>query len=281
MQLLQQRDFSQFFSDTFKFIKENGKHFFTNYFIINGIFLILQFVKNYYTGQLVVFPALVEFLYLVLILVFSVVNYTFVSIYMILYNERGTNFNYMDIIAYYKENAGKIAIFILMSIIIAIPAGIVFYIVLLLSLITIVGPFLVYAAFVVWFSMAFYEYLFTNKGVTDCFGYAWTLLTKKFWAITGSTALLFLIIIVIFGFMMSLTGVFSSFADMNNTDPLGNIQKIQQAFFSPVTLVVTTFFTVFMVTLQITQGIIYFSQKELLENISANNEIDQIGKIEF
>lgn len=281
MELLKQRNFSEFFSDTFGFIKENGKHFFTNYFIINGVFLILQFIKNYYVGQGVVLPAVFEILYVILILVFSVINYTFVTIYMILYTKRKTNFDYKDIIQYFKEHLGRIVVFVLVSIILAIPIMIVFYIVLLLSLITIVGPFLVYAALMLWFSLAFYEYMYTNKGVTDSFGYAWTLFTKKFWATTGSTALLGLIIMIITGFAFAFSGVFSGFFEMNSSDPLGNIQKIQQAFFKPATLLISTFVTILMVTLQISQGIIYFSQKELFENISANDDIDQIGKIEF
>ena len=41
MQLYKSRDFSAFFADTFTFIKENGKHFFKHYLIINGVFLIV------------------------------------------------------------------------------------------------------------------------------------------------------------------------------------------------------------------------------------------------
>ena len=65
----------------------------------------------------------------------------------------------------------------------------------------------------------------------------------------------------------------------------------QEAFKSPAALIVMTFFSVLMVIIQVSQGIIYFSQKEQLENISAkeeinqigeeDNEIDQLGKINF
>ena len=281
MQLLQQRDFSSFFSDTFNFIKENGKHFFTNYFIINGIFLLIQLVKNYYVGQGVLLPVIFELLYVLLAILFGVLNWTFVTIYLILYNERGIDFDYKDILNYYKGNVGKIIVFILVSFIIMIPAVIVFYIALLLSLITIVGPFIVYAAFILWFSLSFYEYLYTNKGIFDCYGYGWTLLAKKFWATTGSTALLLVIILIIYMVALGFTGVFSSFIEMNTDDPLGGMKAFQRAFSAPATLIVLTFMSVLVVLLQISQGIIYFSQKELLENISTSDDIDQIGKIEF
>ena len=281
MQLLQQRNFSDFFSDTFNFIKENGKHFFTNYFIINGIFLLLQLVKNYYVGQGVLLPAIFEMLYFLLVIIFGILNWTFVTIYLILYNERSLEFDYKDILNYYQENVGKIIVFILMTIVISIPAIIVFYIALLLSFITIVGPFIIYAAFILWFSLAFYEYLYTNKGIIDCYGYSWTLFAKKFWATTGSTALMLVIILIIYGVAFSFTGIFSNFLEMNSNDPLSGIMAFQRAISAPTTLVVMTFLSILMVLLQISQGIIYFSQKELLENIATNDEIDQIGKIEF
>ena len=108
MELLQKRDFSTFFSDTFKFIEENWKHFFTNYFIINGIFLLLTLIKNYFDGIGYAFPALLETFYLLFTLFFGIINWTFVTIYMILYNSRRTDFDYMDIINSFRQNAGKI-----------------------------------------------------------------------------------------------------------------------------------------------------------------------------
>ena len=281
MQLLKQRDFSAFFSDTFKFIKENGKHFFTNYFIINGIFLIIQLVKNYYVGQGVILPAVFELLYLVFAMFFGVLNWTFVTIYLLLYNERGLDFDYKDVLAYYKENLGKIIVFLLVTILLAIPIMIVFYIALIISVITIIGPFFLYATLLLVFSLSFYEYLYTNKGIIDCYTYSFTLIFKKFWATTGSTALLFVIIALIYGVALTLTGVFSSFINMNSNDPLDSIRMFQQAFSAPATLVVLTFVSILAVLLQISQGIIYFSQKELLENISTKDSIDQIGKIGF
>jgi len=281
MQLLKQRGFSEFFSDTFSFIKENGGHFFTNYFIINGIFLIIQLVKNYYVGQGVMLPLVFEMLYALLAMLFGALNWTFVTVYLILYNERNTNFNYKDVLNYYKDNIGKIIVFVLVSIVILIPTMIVFYIAFLLSIITIVGPFIVYAAFVIWFSLAFYEYLYTNKGIIDCYTYSWKLFTKKFWSTTGSTALMLVIILIIYGLALASTGIFSSFFEMNSNDPLGNMMIFKKAFSAPSTLIVITFISVLAVLLQISQGIIYFSQKELLENISANSDIDQIGKIEY
>ena len=48
MELYKSRGFSEFFQDTFAFIKQNGKHFFREYFIINGIFLLVLAVLGYF-----------------------------------------------------------------------------------------------------------------------------------------------------------------------------------------------------------------------------------------
>lgn len=280
MQLLQQRDFSGFFSDTFRFIKENGAHFITNYFIINGIFLLIQMVKNYYTNPMDI-NFMLEIIYIIFAFIFGIVNWTFVTIYMILYSKRGLDFDYRDILNFYQENIGKILVFVLVSILLLIPIIIVFYIALFLVLITIIGPFLLYAALIIWVSLSLYEYLYTNKGILDCYIYAWKLFTKKFWATTGSTTLLYVIVFIIYGVVLTFTGVFAAFFEMNINNPEDTILKFSEAFTSPTTLVVMTLLSVLMVLVQISQGIIYFSQKEQLENISTNDDIDQIGEVEF
>ena len=280
MQLLKQRDFSAFFSDTFLFIRENGSHFFINYFTINGVFLLVTFLKSYFIGVGETLPVMIEFLYVLFAFLFGVLNWTFVTIYMIIYSERGLDFNDKDILDYYKQNIGKIIVFLLVTILLMIPIIIVFYIAMLILLITIVGPFLLYAALFIWLALAFYEYLYTDKPIFDSYGYAWKLFTKKFWATTGSTALLYFVVLIIYGVALSLTGLFSSFLEMNSTDALDLAMKLQKGFRQPAVLVVMMFFSVLLVILQVSQGIIYFSQKEQLENISAKDDIDQIGKDE-
>lgn len=283
MQLLQRRTFSEFFSDTFKFLIENGKHFFLNYFIINGVFLIISLVKSYFTGTGSVFPFFVEGLYILFIFIFSIINWSFVTIYLILYNERGLDFNYQDIIQSFKQQIGKILIFILVCILIAIPLGIVVGLVGFVLTITVVGIALLpllYAVAVLWISMAFYEYLYTNRPVFDCLGYSFKLMSKKFWSANGSVALFLVVFMIFYIFIMGMAGMFDMFIDMNSPGKtLEATQNFQQTLMSPLYLVLITIISVLGVTLQVNQGIVYFSQKELLENIQANKSIDEIGNL--
>jgi len=48
MQLYKSRGFSAFFQDTFSFIKQNGKHYFKHFFIVNGIFLLILMAIGYF-----------------------------------------------------------------------------------------------------------------------------------------------------------------------------------------------------------------------------------------
>ena len=114
MQLYKTRDFSEFFQDTFTFLKSNGKHFFKNYLIINGFFLIIMMVMMYfftkfYTsmifgGLLGNGPTMVDEymnenfgLFIILILVFilvaliaAIISFSFVPLYLKLYSEHGS-----------------------------------------------------------------------------------------------------------------------------------------------------------------------------------------------
>ena len=51
MQLYQTRDFNSFFQDTFTFLKQNGKHFFTNFFSISGALILILGLISYYVSK--------------------------------------------------------------------------------------------------------------------------------------------------------------------------------------------------------------------------------------
>lgn len=283
MQLLKIRGFSEFFTDSFQFIKINAVHFFTNYFIINGLFLIFYFGFNYYNSKAFDLPWYFVVLGAILLIFFYIINFSFVPIYMILYQEKGTQFNHNDILKYMSQNAGKILIFVLITLLMSIPIFIAFYISAILVAITIVGILflpLLFAAFFLWFQMTYYEYLYSNKNYFDCMGYGFTLFTKKFWATTASTALLYTIIMVVYFLALGFTGFFSSLLEINFTDP-ESIAGIETVFKSPVVLIIATAVMVLYALINISQGIIYFSQKELLEGIQTKLNIDDIGKNEL
>ena len=132
MQFYKKRDFGALISDTFNFVKLYGKNYFKNYFVINGLLLILMAVlvffgfKNFFSlifegiggnsasiGRYflenimqIIFTFL--FIFLVFIMI-SVVNYSYPVLYLKRLTETGNkNIAVDEIMSDMKKNIGKI-----------------------------------------------------------------------------------------------------------------------------------------------------------------------------
>ncbi|GAA4957531.1 hypothetical protein [Algibacter aquimarinus] len=309
MELYKSRGFSEFFQDTFLFLKLNGKHFFAAYFIINGIFLLLLAIVGYFFSKFyteIIFGGILNgnnggtvideyidqnlgvfviilFIFIIIALIAGVVSYAFPAIYLKLYTEKGSNnFTTKDIINTYKTNIGKLLIFVICSIIIAIPLLFVFAICGFVLMITIVGILLIpllLGAFMLFYSMTLMEYLENKKDIWSSFGYSWKLLTSKFWAAVGSVGLFYLMsyviqnIITIIPYMFGMASIFTNIENPNQED-IGNTMMIVMLF---------VFFLSFLLgailgnIVQLNQGIVFYSLKEKNENINTKSIIDQIG----
>ena len=120
MELYKSRGFSEYFQDTFLFLKQNGKHFFTSYFIVNGIFLLILAIIGYFFTKFYtefIFGGLLEgntsttildqymnenlglflimlFIFIIVALIAGIVSYAFPAIYLKLYVvKEGSKFN--------------------------------------------------------------------------------------------------------------------------------------------------------------------------------------------
>jgi len=309
MELYKSRGFSEFFQDTFAFIKQNGKHFFREYFIINGIFLLVLAVLGYFftkfysdfvfgsilnnksttlldeylNDNFVLFMAMV-FVFVIVAIIAGIVSYAFPFIYLKLYNHNsGTNFETRDILKAYKANLGKLFTFILCCFLIGIPMLILFSIGALILTVTIIGIMalpLLAGAFMLFYGMALMEYLEGEKGIWECYTYSWELLKSKFWAAVGSVGLFYLIVYIIQN-IISIIPYFFGMASMFTTVQDGPSHEDLGATMTVVMLAI--FFLTFFVSavlgnvVQLNQGIVFYSLKEDKENINTKSVIDQIG----
>lgn len=311
MQLYKSRDFSAFFQDTFSFIKQNGKHYFKHFFIINGIFLLILMVIGYFVTEFYtdfIFGGILQggnsstafddymnenfgifillaFVFISVGLVAGLISYSYSAIYLNLYSEHGgKNFETQQIIQVYKQNLGKLFIFLVCGILLGIPIMIVLGIGTFVLMITIIGLLLVpvlVGAFSLFYNMTLMEYLQHKRGIWDCFGYAWTLMTKKFWAAVGSVGLFYLMayvaqnVITIIPYMFFMGSMFTT-----TPEGISNSQEIGETF---MVVMLVVFFVTFIVgtilnnITQLNQGIVYYSLKEDNENINTKSVIDQIG----
>ena len=151
MQFYKKRDFGALISDTFNFVKLYGKNYFKNYFVINGLLIILMAVlvffgfRNFFSlifegiggnsasiGRYfienimqIIFTFL--FIFLVFILI-SVVNYSYPVLYLKRLTETGNkNITVDEIMSDVKKNIGKIFKLFLGFVFIIIPLYLAVY----------------------------------------------------------------------------------------------------------------------------------------------------------
>ncbi|MFP2996015.1 hypothetical protein ABN763_08890 [Spongiivirga sp. MCCC 1A20706] len=310
MELFKSRDFSSFFSDTFDFVKFNGKHFFKNYLIINGIFLLIlmtfayffskfyanlmtstiygggqseveNFIDNYGPTAIVLL-----FVFIIFAIIAAVVNYSFTPIYFKLYEENGgTSFTSKEVFNKLKANFGKLIIYVLVSIfLLAIPAIIATSIGVFIVAITIVGMLLIPAVIAIpmlFFHSTLMEYIRGERGIFDSIGYSFSVLGNKFMHAIGCLGILVLMYYVVqVGF--SLIQTLFTGAGIYTMTPEAQMDIADSSTIMIIILLVSYIISFVIQTfcgliLQINQSLIFYTYKEETEHINTSSVIDQIG----
>lgn len=310
MQLYKSRGFGEYFQDTFAFLKQNGTHFFKHFFIINGIFLLILIVMGYFFSKFytdVMFGGLIDGnpnviddymnqnsgLFVLLFLVFMVVglfagiiSYSFVPIYLKLYTENeGKEFTATDIIQSYKANIGKILVFLICGILVAIPVLLVTGLISFVLTITIIGMLLiplVFGGVSLYYQGTLMEYLENKKGIWESFSYSWKLIASKFWAAIGCVGIFYLMayiaqnVVILVPYFIFIVDMVTNIEPGVNPDPeeLGKSMMILMLVIFLLTFIVVTFLNLIV---QLNQGVVFYSLKEDNENINTKSDIDLIG----
>ncbi|MHA7843689.1 MAG: hypothetical protein ACX93I_10240 [Winogradskyella sp.] len=309
MQLYKSRGFGEFFQDTFSFLKQNGKHLYKNFLIINGIFILILSVLGYFFGKFyteIVFGGIANnqnaienyinenaemfilffILFVTIGLISAVISYSFVPIYLKLYAKNdGKNFNASDIINEYKANIGSIIIYLICSILVAVPVLILAGVVSFVLAITIIGFLLlplVIGAVSLFYQGTLMEYIERKKSIWASFGYSWTLMSSKFWAAIGCVGLFFLMSYIVQNIIVMIP-YFIFIVDMITNIDSGTVATSQEISKSATVMVVLIFFLSYVLGLflniivQVNQGVVFYSLKEDMENINTKSDIDLIG----
>ncbi len=308
MQLYKSRGFSEFFQDTFTFLKLYGKHFFKHYLIINGIFLIIMMVMMYfftkfYTnlifGGLSGSPTLLDdymndnmglfiliaSVFVIVALVAGVISFAFVPLYLKLFIANDDqNFGTSELVNAYKANIGNIFIFLVCGFLLGIPLAIVMGIGAFILIITIIGMLLIpvlIGAFSLFYNMTLMEYMEEKRTIWDSFGYAWTLMSSKFWPAVGSVGL-FLLMSYVIQSVLSLIPYVFGMASLFTTIESGSVNPKEVGATMTVVMLAIFFLSFFVgallsIVVQLNQGVVFYSLKEENENINTKSVIDQIG----
>lgn len=310
--LFKKRNFSDYLNDTFSFFKKDGKHFLKNYFIINGIFLLLltvfiyflskiyfeaifstigntnpdyNFIEDFFNNNLGLFIfGLIGFIALSLFL--TLLNFAYPIVYFQKYDEnKGSNFSTKEIISGLKSKAGKLLLFFIISLFVITPIiMIVFAILVLLSIIIIGIPLLILAIPFLFslMTLTLFEYLNSEDGYFSSFGKAFGYLTKQFWPIIGVTMIMYMVvqvILTIFSMIPYVIAMIVLFTATANETKTPDVET-----FSTVGIIMAVVFVIVILAnyilnnlMIVSQGMIYYSRREHNENNTSLEEIDSIG----
>lgn len=312
-QLFKKRDFSQNISDTIAFFKTFGKHYFKNYFTINGIFLLVLvvlfyfvakvymefivsvtanqgnsnvYLANYFDGNIALFSII--FVVFILLLIFlSIINLAYPILYLQFLEKTGTvTFNTNQIITALKQNSGKLITFFFGLLFIIIPLMLVVFAFNVLLCFIIIGfPlfFVTIPAVMSWISLSFHEYLIQDVGFFESLGNGFRLLKQNFWSTIGTTIAVLIIlqviqsIITMVPYVIGLVLVFANAASSDmGANPHESLSTMTVVF-SVILVFSVLLGYVFNNIIFINQGLIYYSLREEKEKNSSKSQIDLIG----
>ena len=312
IQIFKIRNFSDYFSDTISFFKASGRHFFRNYFIINGGFMMLlvamiYFVVKFYVDALTAnaginnnanvnsFETFFEqniavfivfiVIFIVLIIILSILNFAFPILYLNLYQKNnGNNFNTKQIIVELKNNVGRLFVFTLGTIFVYVPFfAIIIGVCVMLCFIIVGFPLLmvVVPALYSCISIAFYDYLSKKSSFFEAFSVGLQAVKTDFWAIIGGTFLM-IIIVQVLQTVVTLIPYFIGIAYFFfSADHLASNQNKALSFLSIIMTIVFMISTIagYIANnlLVVAQGMMYYSSREKLENHASDDLINKIG----
>ncbi|WHT39339.1 MULTISPECIES: hypothetical protein [Myroides] len=310
--LFQKRDFSALVSDTFTFLRLEGKNYFKHFLKLCGIPLFLVLIFVYLLADIGISSAVtasrasgfsdedffrtvfdnhlgVSILALigvfVVALIMGIICYTYPVFYMKNLGD-ATVTQPADQNQIGKQITGKlgaIIVFFLGTTFIMMPLAIIlFYISVLLAFLLIGIPILILMipTFYSVFTLALYEYLIKNTGFFTAYGNAFKYVRNNYWTIIGNTFVFYIITSLITVIPSILIQVLAlgggAFFDTQNME--------DQFFSSALTwgIVLLYFLYILLATLTqnimfINQGIIYYSEREKEENFFTKSKIDSIG----
>lgn len=305
--LFQKRDFSSLISDTFTFLRVEGKNYFKHFLKLCGIPLFFVLIFIYLLADIGVSSSVSaetyaginpdnlfanlfdEHLGLALLalaglflvgLIMAVICYAYPALYM---KNLAAGQDQSKIGSQIMQHLGSILIFFLGTTFLILPLIIIcFYISVLLVFLLIGIPILLLMLPTVYslLTLACYEYLTKNVGFFTAYGNAIKYLRYNYWTIIGNAFIFYIItsmltVIPSIAIQMIILGGGMLF-DVSNLEN----QMISSAVVWGIVLLY--FVYILLATLAqnimfINQGIIYYSEREKQENFFTKSKIDSIG----
>lgn len=308
-ELFKKRDFSDYINDSFGFFKVEGKNYFKNYLLINGGILVVMLLLSYFVFQLY-FKSLFSgttshsiendyfsqylsdhgpiilllfAVFFILFLVASSISYAFPSLY--LKNMEKTPSQPVSsqvILSDLKKESGRILLFLLaftFTIFPLIAIAVLISFALVFVLIGIPLLMILIPAIMSCTCLAFNEYLIRKTSFFDSFGYAVKLLKANFWPIVGSTMLIYLIIQIVITLFSTVPQIVFLVKTFTVDQTIGSGFMAQFGLVYLITTLATVLLSfVLNNLLLVNQSLIYYSEREKLENNRNRFDLELLGK---
>ncbi|MCT4296769.1 hypothetical protein CMU89_13755 [Elizabethkingia anophelis] len=310
MQFYKKRDFGALVSDTLNFFKLYGKNYFKNYLTLNGGIIILlvvvivigfgDFFKQAFgsntNGEAYLFQDYFQqnqglligasVLSIILIILLSLISYSFPVLYMKRLAETGNSKVTMnEMIEDIKKNLKKFFIFFIGSVFILTPLFIFAFIISSFLMIILIGFLLILACIPVMVNIinfTLFNMYNTNDGFFSSIGKAFRIqFSKDFWKYIGSTFIIYLLINVvttIFAFipMMFLYGYILTTVS-TTPDAIGSDSSFFMILMAIVYAVSIACTIVLNNLIYVNAGFMYYDSRTDLHRNVTFSEIDTIG----
>lgn len=320
MQFYTKRDFGAFISDTFNFFKIYGKNYIKNYFLLNGIFLLLMLVvigvgfgqfftqlfgsnvsgQSYYFEQyfqeneaLLIITVIAV---MIVAMAISVIAYSFPVFYMKLASETGrTNFKSDELLAELKKNSGKIfKLFLGLTFIIS-PIFLILFAVSYLMILILIGFFLLLLLVPTSFNIIYFlmfDYLSRpDRGFFESLSYAFrSQFSYKnpnektpFWKYWGATCVIFIIYYVlstIISIVPMLFVWFSAFTVPQGGSEADVLNSTTAVLVLAIYMVSIFVSYILMNMIAVNSGLMYYDSRTDVHQQLDMLEIDRIGQNE-
>lgn len=317
IQFYKKREFGSFISDSFNFFKLYGKNYFKNYFLINGLLLILAVIvlifgfreifgqlvgsnlsgETYYferyfaenSGLLIVAGLLVFLLFALL----AIVNYLFPVFYMKRIAQGAQKIKTDEILGDFKRNAGRIFKMCIGMLFILLPVMMIVMGFAYVLLLIFIGIFLILLIYPTAFNISaflMFDYFNADRGFLDSLSYSVRAQfsypngneKSPYWKYWGGTLIMF---IIMYAVMMIFTfvPVFFLYGSLLTSAPDGNFEEnpFSGGFIGIIVFVLyglSTLLSLFLSNLMyVNAGLMYYDSRTDLHQKVELAEIDTIG----
>ena len=315
-QLFKIRGFAEYISDTFSFLKLQGKSYFKNYLKFSFVALLLLMVSlsligtfyyrfftstigftgaatydNSFITENAVLLVIAFVLIIIISLYLSLLNYSYPVYYLHLVGKNGgTKPELRSIRKLFKNDLGRLLVFGLLSFIVFAVIGLVAFAIAAVLTFVIIGIFvfmLIVPFFITWYSLTLFYYIDKKQSFFDAFKYAFYTITNNFWNIVGSTFCMLMIVYVLSMIVTMIPYFIIFFAMIFGMQGMENGEAFNSSglsIFMIIMIVVYCFSILVSMILNhlvlIQTGLVYYSEREKLEYNTTHQSIDEIGRYE-